>query len=59
MVRFWPQALASATSYANSRTRKTMNTKTVLVFVGATLVGTLLGVLYIDYKAYNALTAGQ
>jgi hypothetical protein len=36
-----------------------MNTKSVLLFVGATLVGTLLGVLYIDYKAYNAIIAAN
>lgn len=36
-----------------------MNAKTVLLFVGAAAVGTLLGVLYIDYKAYNALVAGN
>lgn len=36
-----------------------MNAKTVLLFVGAAVVGTFLGVLYIDYKAYNALISGN
>jgi hypothetical protein len=34
-----------------------MNSKSILVFVAALAVGTVLGVWYIDYKAAAALAA--